>query len=68
MNQDSTKHWRKLFEGLRAAHPSTGGPPGGGGSLALALGGWSCVAGGIVLAKLSAFTGQVSQQRRILAA
>eukprot|EP00752_Nemacystus_decipiens_P012187 g10805.t1 len=55
---DSTKHWRKIFQGLRAAHPSTGGPPGGGGSLALALGGWSCLAGGIVVAKLSTFTGQ----------
>eukprot|EP00903_Cladosiphon_okamuranus_P012352 g11581.t1 len=55
---DSTKHWRKIFKDLRAAHPSTGGPPGGGGSLALALGGWSCLAGGIVLAKLSAFTGE----------
>lgn len=57
--QDSAKHWQVLFDRLRAAHPSSGGPPGGGGSLALALGGWSCLAGGTVLGKLSIFTGQV---------
>lgn len=59
--QDSTKHWREVFQSLRVAHPSSGGPPGGGGSLALALGGWSCLAGGTVLGKLSMFTGQVRQ-------
>ncbi|CAM9264298.1 unnamed protein product, partial [Ectocarpus sp. 12 AP-2014] len=55
---DSTKHWRSIFTTLRAAHPSSGGPPGGGGSLALALGRWSCIAGGTLLGKLSRFTGQ----------
>ncbi|CAM9390873.1 unnamed protein product, partial [Hapterophycus canaliculatus] len=55
---DSSKHWRQVFTSLRAAHPSSGGPPGGGGSLALALGGWSCLAGGTVLGKLSMYTGQ----------
>ncbi|CAM9247576.1 unnamed protein product, partial [Ectocarpus fasciculatus] len=55
---DSTEHWRSIFTTLRAAHPSSGGPPGGGGSLALALGRWSCIAGGTLLGKLSRFTGQ----------
>ncbi|CAB1113909.1 unnamed protein product [Ectocarpus sp. CCAP 1310/34] len=55
---DSTKHWRSIFSTLRAAHPSSGGPHGGGGSLALALGRWSCIAGGTLLGKLSRFTGQ----------
>ncbi|CAM9209213.1 unnamed protein product [Ectocarpus sp. 4 AP-2014] len=54
---DSTKHWRAIFTTLRAAHPSSGGPPEGGGSLALALGRWSCIAGGTLLGKLSRFTG-----------
>lgn len=55
-------HWREVFKSLRTAHPSSGGPPGGGGSLALALGGWSCLAGGTVLGKLSIFTRQVNQR------
>ncbi|CAM9135050.1 unnamed protein product [Scytosiphon promiscuus] len=62
---DSSKHWRRIFGDLRAAHPSSGGPPGGGGSLALALGGWSCLAGGTVLGKLSMYTGQTDMRGQL---
>lgn len=48
-----------MFDSLRAANPSSGGPPGGGGSLALALGGWGCLAGGTVLGKLSVYCEKV---------
>ncbi|CAN0183838.1 unnamed protein product, partial [Pylaiella littoralis] len=62
---DSTMHWREVFKSLRTAHPSSGGPPGGGGSLALALGGWSCLAGGTVLGKLSIFTRQTDMRGQL---